>query len=192
MKRDNATTQRYLAEAGAKPGMRVIEIGCGGGEVTEVLTELVGSSGAVAAIDSNPKALANAQARLKEQGLEQVQFIAADITGELSELEALQQGEFDVLAGRRVLMYLQEPDAVLRRLTRWLRPGGWVVFEESDLTMVPGRTSERVAHDRGVEWLRQMLVAEGANPAMGFGLPATLVKAGLSFERIRAEAVIQG
>ena len=37
-----------------------------------------------------------------------------------------------------------------------------------------------------------MLAAEGANPAMGFALPATLAQAGLQFERIRAEAVIQG
>ena len=192
MKRDNTTTRRYLSEAGVKPGMRAIEIGCGGGEVTEILAELVGSSGAVVAIDHNQKALATAQARMQEQGVKHVQFISADISEELSRLEVLQDGSFDVLAGRRVLMYLQEPAAVLQCLARWLRVGGLVVFEESDLTMVPGRTSTMTAHDQAVDWLRNMLIAEGANPAMGFGLPSTFINAGLSFDRIRAEAVIQG
>lgn len=192
MKRDNTTTRRYLSDAGVKQGMHVIEIGCGGGEVTEVLAELVGSSGAVVAIDHNQNALATAQARMRERGIEYVQFIFADITGDLSSLEGFQQEGFDILAGRRVLMYLQDPAEVLRRLARWLRPGGWVVFEESDLTMVPGRTSSLAAHDQAMEWLRRMLTMEGANTAMGFGLPTTLIKAGLRFEGIRAEAVIQG
>lgn len=43
-----------------------------------------------------------------------------------------------------------------------------------------------------VALLRSMLVANGANPAMGFDLPATLAREGLRFERVRAEAVIQG
>ncbi|MCB9105559.1 MAG: hypothetical protein H6633_15155 [Anaerolineales bacterium] len=58
MKRDNTTTRRYLSDAGVKlGGMHVIEIGCGGGEVTEVLAELVGSSGAVVAIDQQSKCI---------------------------------------------------------------------------------------------------------------------------------------
>jgi hypothetical protein len=89
-------------------------------------------------------------------------------------------------------MYLQDPAEVLRRLARWLRSGGLVVFEETDSTMVPARTSPMAAHDQLTAWLRSMLVVEGANTAMGFALPATLVQAGLRFKRIRAEAVIQG
>lgn len=192
MQRNNTTTRRYLSDAGVNPGMRVLEIGSGRGEVTEVLAQLVGPSGAVVAIEQNQTALATAQARMKERGIEHVQFISADITGEFLRPEVLQYEEFDVLAGRRVLMYLQEPAAVLRRLSDWLHPGGLVVFEESDLTMPPGRISTMEAHDQAVEWLRRMLIAEGANTSMGFGLPTTFINAGLRFEHIRAEAVVQG
>jgi 2-polyprenyl-3-methyl-5-hydroxy-6-metoxy-1,4-benzoquinol methylase len=192
VKRDNTMTQRYLADAGVTHGMRVMEIGCGGGEVTQVLAELVGSSGTVVAIDRNKDALAMARERMKEQGIEHVQLMSVDVAGDLSSLESLQHESFDVLGGRRVLMYLRDPAEVLRRLARWLKSGGVVVFEETDSTMVPARTTPMAAHDQAMEWLRRMLVAEGANTAMGFGLPATLVQAGLRFERIRAEAVIQG
>jgi len=192
MKRDNTMTRRYFADAGVAHGMRVIEIGCGGGEITQVLAELVGSSGAVVAIDRNQDALAIARDRMKEQKIEHVQLVSADAAGDLTSLRSLEHESFDVLAGRRVLMYLQDPAEVLRRLARWLRSGGLVVFEETESTMVPARTSPMAAHDQAVEWLRRMLVAEGANTSMGFSLPATLVKAGLRFERIRAEAVIQG
>ncbi len=192
MQRDNSMTRRYLAEAGVTHGMRVIELGCGVGEVTQILAELVGPSGIVVAIDRDPKALAITGDRMKENDIEHVRIASADLIDDSSGLEDLQSEPFDVLAGRRVLMYLPDPVEVLRRLSGSLRSGGLVVFEETDLTMVPARVSPMTAHDRAAEWLRKMLVAEGADTAMGFGLPSTLVQAGLRFERIRAEAVIQG
>ena len=192
MKRDNTMTRRYLVDAGITPGMRVLEIGCGNGEVTQELAELVGPSGSVVALDRNEEGLAMARARMTEQRIEHVRFAAADVTGDLSALDAWQGEPFDALAGRRVLMYLPDPAAVLGRLAGRLRSGGLVVFEEADSTMVPARTAALAAHDQVTAWLRSMLVAEGANPAMGFALPATLAQAGLHFERIRAEAIILG
>jgi len=192
MKRDNTMTRRYLVDAGIAPGMRVLEIGCGNGEVTQELAELVGPSGSVVALDRNEGGLALARTRMAEQGITQVDFAVADVTGDLSALDVLQGAPFDALAGRRVLMYLSDPAAVLNRLSGWLRSGSLVVFEETDSTMVPARTVPLAAHDQVTAWLRSMLVAEGANPAMGFALPATLTEAGLRFERIRAEAVILG
>lgn len=192
MKRDNTVTRRYLVDAGITRGMRVIEIGCGNGEVTQVLAELVDSSGAVVSIDNNPDALSGTRDRMKELGIEHVQFVLADVSGDLSSLESLQHESFDALVGRRVLMYLRDPANVLRHLVRWLRSEALVVFEETDLSMVPARLSPMTAHDQAMDWLRRMLISEGANTAMGFNLPATFVQAGLAFERIRAEAVIQG
>lgn len=192
MKRDNTMTRRFLADAGITSGMRVLEIGCGNGEVTQELAELVGPNGSVVALDRNEGGLAMARARMTEQGIAHVHFAAADVTGDLSALAAFEGEPFDALVGRRVLMYLPDPVAVLNHLSQFLRSGGVVVFEETDSTMVPARVSPLPAHDQMTAWLRSMLIAEGANPAMGFALPTTLVQAGLRFERIRAEAVILG
>jgi SAM-dependent methyltransferase len=192
MQRDNTMTRRYLVDAGITQGMRVMELGCGGGEITEILAELVGATGTVVAIDRNRDMLALARDRMKERGIGHIQFVCADAAEDLSALDGFAGDSFDALAGRRVLMYLPDPAQVLRRFARWLRSGGVVVFEEADANMVPARTSPMPAHDQVVEWLKRMLIAEGANPAMGFDLPATFARAGLTLGRIRAEAVIQG
>ncbi|MEL6822134.1 MAG: class I SAM-dependent methyltransferase, partial [Calditrichota bacterium] len=192
MKRDNTMTKRFLAEAGIVNGMHVLEIGCGSGEVTQVLAELVGPTGKVVALDRNQDALKAAEERINEQGIKHAQFIPADITEGLSSLSHLSYESFDALAGRRVLMYLPNPIDTIRRLSRWIKSRGLIVFEEIDSTMVPGRKSTMPAYDRAVELLRKMIEAEGANTAMGFDLPSTLVQAGLKFERIRAEVVFEG
>ncbi len=192
MKRDNTGTQRYLMDAGIQPGMHVLELGCGGGEVTEELAVLVGSAGKVVALDRNENMLAMAQERMEKLGSKHTQFVLADATEELSALEDFPYESFHALVGRRVLMYLPDPVDVLRRLSKWLRSDAVVVFEEADSTMVPACTTSMAAHDQASEWLRSMLLAEGANPAMGFALPATFAEAGLQFKGIRANAVIEG
>lgn len=192
MERDDTMTRRFLAAAGVGPGMRVLEIGCGTGEVTAVLADLVGPGGAVLAVDRDAGVLERARDRMAALGADHVRFARGDVAGEWPGPEDLAEGPFGVLAGRRVLMYLPEPAAVLRRLARRLRPGGLVVFEEADATMVPARLEPMPAHDRATRWLRAMLVAEGADPAMGFHLPGVLAAAGLEVLGVRAEAVIEG
>jgi SAM-dependent methyltransferase len=172
--------------------MRVLEIGCGNGEVTQLLAELVGPSGRVVGVDRSESALTAARDHMRSLDIHHVQFISADVMGDLSSLDAFPKKSFDALAGRRVLMYLQKPAEVVRRLADWLRPDGVAVFEEADSTMAPARLSAMPAHDLATSWLKRMLIAEGANPSMGFALPSTLAEAGLRFARVRAEAVIQG
>lgn len=192
MTRDNSATRRFLADAGVAPGQRVLEIGCGGGEVTEALVELVGPRGAVVAVDRDTAALGRAADRLAPRGSSVVEWLSADVAGALREFEHLPHESFDAVVGRRVLMYLPHPAEVLRRLSAWLTPGGVAAFEESDGTMVPASTAPRPAHDQAVALLRRMLEGEGAHTAMGFALPMTFHRAGLRHERIQAEAVIQG
>jgi ubiquinone/menaquinone biosynthesis C-methylase UbiE len=192
VERNNTMTDRFLADAGVAADMRVVELGCGGGEVTLLLAERVGPTGRVLAVDRHAPALAQAQARLRQAGFANVEFLSADLAGPDDAVAALARESFDVIAGRRVLMYLPDPVATLRRFMHALQSNAIAVFEEVDLTMVPARVAALPAHDRGTRWLRQMLAAEGANPAMGFALPSTLVQAGFRFERVRAEAVIQG
>jgi SAM-dependent methyltransferase len=189
MKRDNSATRRFLVDAGIGEGMRVLELGCGPGEVTEVLAGLVGPSGEVVAVDRHEGMLEKARERIESCELEHVRFVTGDVTQELS---FVGDGLFDAVVGRRVLMYLPEPAEVLRRVAEHLREGAIVAFEETDLTMVPGRVEGMPGHDKIVGWLGQMLAKEGANQAMGLMLPQTFAEAGFRLEGIRGEAVIVG
>src|SRR5262249_26502753 len=122
-------TERLLRRAGLQPGMRVLDVGCGAGDVTLLVATLVGPTGGVLAIDRHAPSIELAQKRTRAAGLEQVAFR----TGELATLEV--EGEFDALVGRWVLMYLPDPAAALRGWLRFVRSGGLVIFQESEMSM---------------------------------------------------------
>lgn len=192
MKRNNRPTELLFRKAGISEGMSVLELGSGPGEVTEVLAGIVGRTGRVVAVDRSEKMLAMAKERLQGAGVENVRFVCADLNGTADYLKDVELASFDVVAGRRVLMYLAKPEAVIEGLLPWIRPGGLVVFEEMDSTMCPGLVGSMPGHEQALVWLGQMLDGEGAQRAMGLLLPAVFAKAGLHFERIWAEAVIEG
>lgn len=192
MIRRNSTTERLFRAAGILEGMTVLELGCGPGEVSELLSEIVGPAGSVLAVDRSDEMLSSAKRNLANTGKRNVCFVRADLNDSPEYLGDLGRPSFDVVAGRRVLMYLSRPDRVLASLLPWLREGGLVVFEEADSTICPGHVAAMPAHKRGVSLLSKMLSEEGVDRSMGFHLPATFSAAGLQFERIWAEAVIDG
>jgi cyclopropane fatty-acyl-phospholipid synthase-like methyltransferase len=58
-------TRALLLEAGVGPGMRVLDVGCGAGDVSLLAAELVGPSGEVVGLDINARALELARARCR-------------------------------------------------------------------------------------------------------------------------------
>ncbi len=192
IRRDNTGTRRSLEDAGLKPGMKVLELGCGTGEVTELAAELVGPQGFIAAVDRNEAALTKCRDVFSSKGLANVKFMQADLNSELGDAELGNLGSFDALIGRRVLMYLANSVEVLSELAKFLKPGGLVFFEEPGFTFSPRCTDSMPAHDKAMDWLRQMLDFEGASADIGFSLPALYIQAGYRPSSIRAEAVILG
>jgi SAM-dependent methyltransferase len=121
-------TRMILAGAGIRPGMRVLDLGCGAGDVTFVAADLVGPDGSVVGVDRSPEALARAQLRARQRGLAQVRFVEGDIH------DPAPGGPFDAIVERLVLWAVPDPAAVLRRQATVLRPGGLVVPIEADLS----------------------------------------------------------
>ncbi|HEX5504281.1 MAG TPA: methyltransferase domain-containing protein, partial [Thermomicrobiales bacterium] len=58
-------TRRFFAEAGLAPGMRVLDIGSGAGDVALLAAEFVGPTGHVVGVDLNPDVLAVARERAR-------------------------------------------------------------------------------------------------------------------------------
>ena len=116
------TTERFFREAGIGPGQRVLDIGSGVGDVAMLVARLVGTSGEVVAIERDPKSIAKARARVTEAGFDNVSFNESDV-GEIPDGKP-----FDAAVGRFILMYLPDPVAVLRAISRLVRPGGVLLF----------------------------------------------------------------
>jgi SAM-dependent methyltransferase len=89
-------TRWLLDQAGIAPGMRVLDVGCGAGDVAFLAADLVGPSGAVVGVDSSSRAVDTARARAARAGLIHVSFA----TGDLRELEI--EGGFVRCAHRSV------------------------------------------------------------------------------------------
>jgi SAM-dependent methyltransferase len=122
-----APTRMILAEAGIRPGMRVLDLGCGAGDVALLAAGLAGPDGSVVGVDHSAEALARARLRAQQRGLQQVQFVEGDIS------EPAPGGPFDAIVERLSLWALPDPAAVLRKQATVLRPGGLVVAMEADL-----------------------------------------------------------
>jgi ubiquinone/menaquinone biosynthesis C-methylase UbiE len=111
-------TEDALRRAGLVPGMSVLDIGCGVGDVSFLAARLVGTDGNVLGIDRASSSVETARRRGASLGVTNARFEEADI----ATFETTQK--FDAVVGRLVLLYLPNPAAVLRRLSRHLRPGG--------------------------------------------------------------------
>jgi ubiquinone/menaquinone biosynthesis C-methylase UbiE len=67
-------TERLLRNVGIQAGMRVLDLGCGAGDVSMLAAELVGPSGSVMGIDHNSQVIALASSRAQAAGLRQITF----------------------------------------------------------------------------------------------------------------------
>src|SRR5215212_9902454 len=75
---DAALATAHLQLTGLRAGMDALDVGCGSGAVTRVMSTIVGS-GRVTGIESNPARLATARALVTERGLE-IEFLVGEAT----------------------------------------------------------------------------------------------------------------
>lgn len=165
-------TTQVLTDAGIGPGMRVLDVGCGTGDVTLLAAELVGSGGSVVGVDRVSEALATAAGRTAAGAWNHVTFLEAD-------LDTLGfDAPFDAVIGRLVLMYQADPVVTLRHLASLVRPGGSLAFLE--IVLVAGRPApDRPLFARTFQLVAEAFAATGAHIDMGLRLEGAFRDAGL-------------
>lgn len=170
-----APTRALFAAAGLGRGQRVIDLGCGAGDVSLMVAELVGAGGSVVGVDRAPEAVALARQRAAARGLTQASFVQ-------SELDALDLPPVDAVVGRFVLMHQPDPVVVLAHVLRMVRPGGVVALMESHLTALgPGWHSWPLsaAYGQLLDAMLPIILAAGGRIDMGLQLRHAFLAAGL-------------
>lgn len=179
-------TRRLFVDAGIGPGMRVLDIGCGMGDVSLIAAELVGPAGAVVGVDISCDTAAAARRRLAAAGAANVRVVEGD-------LAALSlEGEFDAVVGRLILMYMADPAAILASVARYLRPGGILASQEMDFTAPSPSYPASPLWERLGGWWRAASSAAGAEQQMGLKLYGTYLAAGLPAPALRMDARVGG
>jgi ubiquinone/menaquinone biosynthesis C-methylase UbiE len=117
-------TRRLLLEAGLRPGMRVLDIGSGTGELSLMAAEIVGASGSVVGFDLSAAAVETARERAQALGHRNVSFCEA--TAESFD----DPDPFDLVIGRYVLHHQADPAQMIRTAAKRVRPGGVVAFHD--------------------------------------------------------------
>jgi 2-polyprenyl-3-methyl-5-hydroxy-6-metoxy-1,4-benzoquinol methylase len=124
------TTERLLRSAGIEQGMRVLDVGCGAGDVSMLAGRLVGASGSVVGIDLNADILAVARERSQVDGFMNVTFAEASVGTFADPMP------FDLVIARYVLIHQVDPVAFLRAAARFVKPGGVLALHEPILDRV--------------------------------------------------------
>src|SRR5713101_10149597 len=174
-------TERLFREAGIEPGHRVLDLGSGMGDVSMLVAGLVGASGEVVGIERDATSIERAQARVAAAGLRNVSFLNVDVNNIVTDRP------FDAVVGRFILMFLPDPIFVLRSVSRLVRPGGVLAFQE------PSWIPMLALGDRLPLWscvlrsIHETLLRSGANPEMGLALYTLFQEAGLPAPNMHLE-----
>jgi 2-polyprenyl-6-hydroxyphenyl methylase / 3-demethylubiquinone-9 3-methyltransferase len=110
----------YVDRIAGLAGKRVLDVGCGGGILSE---SMAGRGAEVTGIDLGEKALKVAQLHKLESGV--------DVSYQLISVEALaeQQPEsFDLVTCMEMLEHVPDPAEIVRACAKLVRPGGSVFF----------------------------------------------------------------
>jgi ubiquinone/menaquinone biosynthesis C-methylase UbiE len=165
-------TRQLFQQAGITTGMRVLDVGCGSGDVAFLAADLVGPSGQVIGADRAAAALNRARARAQARGLGNVRFLEGDPT------ELAFDGPFNAVVGRLVLMYYPDPIDAVAKLAGHLLDGGLMVFQEIDIANCRSLPLAPT-YERSVGWIKQALSTTGARTQLGLELYSVFVAAGL-------------
>jgi SAM-dependent methyltransferase len=153
--------------------MRVLDVGSGVGDVAILAARIVGTAGSVTACDLDEKALAVLRERAASEGLANISTLSGD-------LHALAlPHDIDAVTGRHILIHLPDPLAIVRLVSGLVKPGGVVVFQEYDFSVMHAGFPPTPLRDRTFEVFRDFF-AKARHGNMGTRLPVLFAAAGLT------------
>ncbi len=168
-----------------RPGMSLLDCGCGPGSITVDFAEIV-APGEVVGIDIEPLQIERAQAVARAHGVTNARFVVADVYA-----LPFADATFDAVFAHAMLYHLRDPLRVLREFRRVLKPEGLVGIRDTDYSMWC-MEPDTPALDEARRL--SLLVAEhdGASPTHARHQRHLLLKAGFAYAEATASCVSKG
>ena len=175
----NADNHAAFFKPYLKPGIKLLDCGCGPGTITFGLASWV-NPGLVTAMDLEKSQVDIAAKTAKELGINNIEFMR----GSIYEIP-LPENTFDAVFSHAVLEHLQEPVLALKEVLRVLKLGGIAGIRVPDWGgfLIKPSNPELV---RAIEYYKMLQERNGGNPYIGGDLPGLLRMAGFSNIRFSA------
>jgi len=170
------TTHALFDRLGVKRGMRVLEIGPGGGSLHMELRRRV--RGPVDAVERSPVFVAQLKTKVARDGLGAGRIWESDLIH-----APLPANTYDLIFARWVFLFLPDPKAHLKKLVRALAPGGRLAIQDyvrGTMSLVPMPDE----WDAFMQADRAFFATEGGDVNIGARLPALYREVGLAVEEV--------
>lgn len=177
------SSQNFLVSQGVREGMSCLEAGCGAGAITRHLQSFLGKDGFVTGFDMDEESIELARKKFSDS--RGVNFQVLDL--EVDDLAFDQQ--FDLIYCRHVLEHLSDPEASIRKLTRYLKPGGLFVAQTIDCE---GQYCwpDNAAYQKSAGLLARIIDSRGGHSDCGRWLPSILRKLKLLRLHVEVENLV--
>lgn len=164
------TSRRRILATGMTIGWQCLEVGAGAGSIMKWMSEIVGESGKVVAVDVDIRFI-------EHTSLSNVDMIKGDI-----QQISLENNSFDLIHIRNVLIHIGDFQVILSKILNLLKPNGWLVIEEPDFSaarVIHGSQDEYQAVNKVNQSIYQMFTDQGLDYSFGIKLPSLLQQIGL-------------
>ena len=156
-------------------GSKVLDVGAGPGYATVDLAEIVGPTGQVVAVERSSKFVQAVKETCRARALTNVEIHELDLM-----IDDLPGAEYDFSWSRWVVAFVSDPDRLIGKIARALKPNGVAIFHEyaayASWRFAPPRPGQEKFREHVIETWRD----SGGEPDIGLELPGLLQRNGLA------------
>lgn len=121
-------SREFLLDIGLKPGLKVLDVGCGIGNLSRWMAEIVGPTGSVLGVDSDQQQILVANQRVEQEQIKNCQFEKANA----DDLNKYQE-QYDLVYSRWLLIHVQNAKQVVEQMAKAVKSGGLLACETGDM-----------------------------------------------------------
>lgn len=163
-----------------KPGMTILDIGCGTGSISKDIANTIGPNGKVIAIDNTESFIKSGKESY--QSVSNLELIAVDL------FEYNPDIKFDLIVSARTLQWLSNPKEALIKMKSLLKPNGQISILDYDHTNLTWNPLPPESMQEFYKTFLKWRADAGMNNKIGEDLPQLVKEAGFhSIEKINSD-----